>query len=63
MLSLKFRKHIFNLHHCEAGAVTVDWVVLTALAVGLLGAAYGAMEDGTLSLADGTSSYLSTYLD
>ncbi len=45
------------------GAVTADWVVLTALAVTLLSAGYGSMRDGTTGLADNTSSFLTTYLD
>ncbi|MGR3714100.1 MAG: hypothetical protein ACU0A6_13385 [Shimia sp.] len=35
----------------EAGAVTVDWVVLTAAVVGLAIAAYSAIETNTNSLA------------
>ena len=36
----------------EAGAVTVDWVVLTAAVVGLAIAAYSAIESNTQNLAD-----------
>jgi hypothetical protein len=43
------------------GAVTVDWVVLTALVVTLMAAGYGFMRDGTTGLASGTSNYMSTY--
>ena len=35
----------------EDGAVTVDWVVLTAAVVGLAVAAYTAIESNTESLA------------
>lgn len=42
----------------DAGAVTVDWVVLSAAVVGLLAAGYGYLRSGTLDLADGTESYL-----
>lgn len=35
-----FRKH-------ESGAVTVDWVVLTAAVVGLCGLAFGALQEAT----------------
>lgn len=45
------------------GAVTADWVVLTALVVGLCGAGYTAMRDGATGLADNTSSFLTSYLD
>ena len=36
----------------ESGAVTVDWVVLTAAVVGLAIAAYTSIETNTLSLSD-----------
>ena len=42
----------------ESGAVTVEWVVLSALAVTLLAAGYGSMRDGATTLADGTGSYM-----
>jgi Flp pilus assembly pilin Flp len=41
----KFRKD-------EDGAVTVDWVVLTAAVVALAGAAYVAIQEGTSSLSE-----------
>jgi Flp pilus assembly pilin Flp len=50
----KFRK-------TESGAVTVEWVVLSALAVTLLAAGYGSMRDGATTLADGTGSFMSDY--
>jgi len=48
----KFRKD-------EDGAVTVDWVVLTAAVVALAGAAYTAIEDGATSLTDSTGTFIS----
>jgi hypothetical protein len=36
----------------ERGAVTVDWVVLTAAIIGLATAAWMATRDGTLSAAN-----------
>lgn len=45
----------------QNGAVTVEWVVLSALAVTLLAAGYGSMRDGATDLADGTQSFMSTY--
>ncbi len=36
----------------EDGAITVDWVVLTAAIVGLGLAVLAAVGDGTMSLAD-----------
>ena len=37
-------KFIANFRNDEDGAVTVDWVVLTAAVVGLAVAAYGSIE-------------------
>jgi Flp pilus assembly pilin Flp len=45
----------------DDGAVTVDWVVLTALVVGLLAAGYSLMESGALGLAGGTADYMTSY--
>jgi len=42
----------------ESGAVTVDWVVLTAAVVGLAVAAYTSIESGGVGLADNTTSFL-----
>lgn len=50
----KFRK-------TESGAVTVEWVVLSALAVTLLAAGYGSMRDGATTLADGTGTFMGAY--
>lgn len=43
-----------NFRKDESGAVTVDWVVLTAAVVALAGAAYIAIEDGSESLTEAT---------
>ena len=48
----KFRKD-------EDGAVTVDWVVLTAAVVALAGAAYTSISTGTTSLTESTGSFIS----
>lgn len=40
----------------DSGAVTVDWVVLTAAAVGLAVAAIAAVGTGALSLGEALSS-------
>jgi len=45
----------------DDGAVTVDWVVLTAAIVGLVVLIASAMEDGALGLADGLASYMSNW--
>mgnify|MGYP001553934672 CR=1 FL=1 len=44
----------------EDGAVTVDWVVLTAAIVGLGIAVLASVSDGTNDLADTISTELST---
>ncbi|TCK99426.1 hypothetical protein BXY66_3931 [Shimia isoporae] len=51
-------KFIKNFRKDEAGAVTVDWVVLTAAIVGLAVAAYTAIETNTASLAGATADLL-----
>lgn len=43
---------IKNFRNDEDGAVTVDWVVLTAAVVGLAIAAYGTIETQTTALID-----------
>ncbi len=45
--------HIFKFVTSEEGAVTVDWVVLTALVVGLAVAAFAAIDGGSSDLALG----------
>ena len=47
----KFRKD-------EDGAVTVDWVVLTAAVVALAGAAYSSIESGAENLTESTGSFI-----
>ena len=48
---IKFFK---NFRKDEDGAVTVDWVVLTAAVVALAGAAYQSIEDGSAALTEST---------
>jgi Flp pilus assembly pilin Flp len=55
------KRFLRRFRRLECGAVTVEWVVLSALAVTLLAAGYGSMRDGATDLADGTEAYLSTY--
>ncbi|WP_372613728.1 hypothetical protein [Aquicoccus sp.] len=52
---IKFFK---NFTKDEDGAVTVDWVVLTAAVVGLAVAAYTSIETGATGLTDATSTYI-----
>ena len=52
---IKFFK---NFRKDENGAVTVDWVVLTAAVVGLAVAAYSSIESGASGLTASTATYL-----
>ncbi|MCT4558675.1 MAG: hypothetical protein N4A61_11555 [Pelagimonas sp.] len=49
------RKFLNAFNKREDGAVTVDWIVLTAGMVGLCIAAYTAMENSSLALSGATS--------
>ena len=51
-------KFIKNFRNDEDGAVTVDWVVLTAAVVALAGAAYTAIEDGAENLTEDTETFI-----
>ncbi|AXI45718.1 hypothetical protein C1J03_06535 [Sulfitobacter sp. SK012] len=53
-------KFIKNFRNDEDGAVTVDWVVLTAAVVGLAVAAYSSIESGAEDLTSSTSTFLGT---
>ena len=49
---------IKNFRKDEDGAVTVDWVVLTAAMVALAGAAYTSIESGTSTLSADTQTFI-----
>jgi Flp pilus assembly pilin Flp len=51
-------KFIKNFRKDEDGAVTVDWVVLTAAVVGLAIAAYTSIETGASGLTASTADYM-----
>ncbi|MDQ2093770.1 hypothetical protein [Rhodalgimonas zhirmunskyi] len=51
-------KFIKNFRKDEDGAVTVDWVVLTAAVVGLAVAAYTSIETATTGLTASTATYI-----
>ncbi len=55
----KMLNHISSFAAKEDGAVTVDWVVLTAAVVGLAVAAYATINSGTTSLTASTDTTLS----
>ena len=56
-------KFIKNFRKDENGAVTVDWVVLTAAVVGLAVAAYTAIETNTKTLANAAATEISSEND
>jgi Flp pilus assembly pilin Flp len=51
-------KFIKNFRKDEAGAVTVDWVVLTAAVVGLGVAAYSSINSGATTLTSNIKTYM-----
>ena len=51
-------KFIKNFRKDEGGAVTVDWVVLTAAVVGLAVAAYSSIRTGATELTKDTDKFL-----
>jgi len=51
-------KFIKNFRNDEDGAVTVDWVVLTAAVVALAGAAYTSIESGASNLTSSTGTFI-----
>ena len=57
---MKFFKFARKIRNEEDGAVTVDWVVLTAAVVGLGAAALTLVRDNTKTLTDKVGSYLSS---
>lgn len=52
---------IKNFRKDENGAVTVDWVVLTAAIVGLAVAAYSTIETETQTLANNVSATITAH--
>jgi hypothetical protein len=57
---MKFFKLFKKFHAEEDGAVTVDWVVLTAAVVGLGMAALAAIRSGTGSLSTRINDHLAS---
>ncbi|WP_170337531.1 hypothetical protein [Ruegeria arenilitoris] len=52
-------KFIRNFKKDDSGAITVDWVVLTAAVTGLAAIAYALIQGGTEGLADDVEAALS----
>ena len=57
---MKFFKQAKKFNEEEEGAVTVDWVVLTAAVVGLGVAALAAVKKGTMNVTGKIDAYLSS---
>ena len=57
-MKMNFFRRVNTFKDDEAGAVTVDWVVLTAAVVGLGVAALAAIRSGTATLTSQISSQL-----
>ncbi len=57
---MQFINLIKNFHNDESGAVTVDWVVLTAAIVGLGLAVVASVSSGVNSLGESISTAVST---
>ncbi|EDQ03512.1 hypothetical protein DSM14862_03741 (plasmid) [Sulfitobacter indolifex] len=53
---MKFSLNMKRFSRDEDGAVTVDWVVLTAAIVGLAVVAFGAIEGATSDMASDIAS-------
>ncbi|WP_417701097.1 hypothetical protein [Pseudophaeobacter sp.] len=53
-------KFIKNFRKDDSGAVTVDWVVLTAAVAALAGAAYTAIETATDTVSGDTATFITT---
>lgn len=60
---MKLTKLFKNFRKDESGAVTVDWVVLTAAIVGLAIAIGSVMFDNVRDLAEEIDTELTTYSD
>lgn len=54
------RKIALKYLTADDGAVTVDWVALTAGVITVIALIYYAIEDHTVGLADNIGSYVST---
>jgi len=57
---MKFFKIAHKFHEAEDGAVTVDWVVLTAAVVGLGIAALAAVKGGMKTLTTSINNQLAS---
>lgn len=52
------KEFLYSFREDESGAVTVDWVVLTAAVVGLAFFAVPRVQEGTTEVSQKTGTYL-----
>lgn len=57
----RYRETVSRLRRDEDGAVTVDWVVLTAAMVGLALAAITIIREAATDPAEGLAAFLENY--
>ena len=55
------KRFLEKIIHDEEGAVTVDWVVLTAAIVGLVVLIIASMQNSTVDLSERVSGFLSNW--
>ena len=56
---MHFAKKIRAFHREDDGAVTVDWVVLTAAVIGLVGVAMAGLRGNMISVGQKAGDFLS----
>lgn len=54
------RNRLYRVLRDDSGAVSVDWVVLTAAVVALAGLVFASLDSGSGGIAGGVRDYLST---
>lgn len=57
---MNFAKRIRTFRRAEDGAVTVDWVVLTAAVIGLVGLAMAGLRGNMTSVGQKAGDFLSS---
>ncbi|MFW8637072.1 hypothetical protein [Cribrihabitans pelagius] len=54
-------KRLWSFLASDDGAITVDWVVLSAAIIGLAVLISGAMENGAMGLAQAMAAYMTNW--
>ncbi|MFW8596206.1 hypothetical protein [Cribrihabitans neustonicus] len=54
-------KRLWSFLASDDGAITVDWVVLSAAIIGLAVLISSAMEDGAMGLAEAMAAYMTNW--